>query len=37
MEPGDIWTDDFEECVRRLRAKETKYNSVVSDPPGLFG
>lgn len=37
MKPGDIWTDNFEECVRRLRSKEAKYNSVVSDPPGLFG
>lgn len=36
MKPGDIWTDSFEECVRRLRSKEAKYNSVVSDPPGLF-
>ena len=36
MTPGDIWTDDFEECVRRLRSKEAKFNSVVSDPPGLF-
>jgi len=36
MKPGEIWTDSFEECVRRLRSKEAKYNSVVSDPPGLF-
>ncbi len=35
--PGDIWTDSFEECVQRLRSKEAKFNSVVGDPPGLFG
>ena len=36
MKPGDIWTDDFEECIRRLRSSEEKFNSVASDPPGLF-
>lgn len=36
MKPNDIWTANFEECVRRLRSKQAKYNSVVSDPPGLF-
>jgi hypothetical protein len=36
MKSNDIWTDSFEECVTRLRSKETKFNSVVSDPLGLF-
>ncbi|MEO8069065.1 MAG: hypothetical protein ABI599_15315 [Flavobacteriales bacterium] len=37
MHPNDIWTDSFEQCVAWLRSKETKFNSVVNDPPGLFG
>lgn len=37
MRPGDIWTDDLEECVRRLRSKEQKFNNVVGDPPGGWG